>query len=71
MLTFGQRLSRYQAQNGALRETPAQRRRLRHKDGHQSANAAGRRAFRSAARQEARAAVEERRTGAVLPKSSR
>lgn len=71
MLTFEQRLSRYQAQNGALRETPAQRRRLRHKAGHQSAFAVGRRAFRAAAQQESRRKQAELRAAFLPPTSSR
>lgn len=78
MLTYEQRVERYLAQTGrtwrSAREslTPRQRRRANHKRLHQWDVAVERRAERSAARQEARRKrAQERRTSAVLPKTSR
>ncbi|MCK2219766.1 hypothetical protein MF672_039115 [Actinomadura sp. ATCC 31491] len=66
MLTTAQRAASYLAQTGRADLTPRQARRLRRKARHQDACAAGRRAFRSAARARTR---EARARRALLPLS--
>ncbi|MGW5259612.1 hypothetical protein ACWEQG_01475 [Microbispora sp. NPDC004025] len=55
MLDRDQRADRYRAQTGRRELTPRQRRRIDHKDGHQSPEATGRREDARKARAERRA----------------
>ena len=70
MLMPEQRIERYLAQTHSQDLTPRQRRRLRHKLGHQLVEAQDARAARSADRAASRTAVKQRRAE-FLPKTSR
>lgn len=63
MLYHLQRVAGYLAQTGRTTLTPRQRRRVRHKDAHQSAAATEKRAARAARRAETARARAARRLG--------